>query len=313
MLHEVWFGSNFIQHRATGCSNDATCCMQQCWMMLHATCCVRLNGPLWSVTEARAVSSVVLSCSLVRCLWLPDDELRDSSANDSTESSKSRFLLLLPLGCDNKFVSSRNEEAIDWLSDRLVDRSFDWLIDRLTNWFVDWPIDWLIEQSINWLTYWLIDWLIDRSTDWSIDWRIDLLIGRSTDWLNNPLINSLVDWWLVDLTDWSFDWLIDRLTNWFLDWPIDWLIEQCIDWLTHQLTHRSIGGLVDRSRITWLVEPPHEVQLRRDNTAKYSRSCADSFSRRTTRSCRDTWGRRYRGWGWSTWSRSTLGRCCPAF
>ena len=37
---------NIIQHRATGCSNDATCCTQQCWTMLHATCCVRLNGPL---------------------------------------------------------------------------------------------------------------------------------------------------------------------------------------------------------------------------------------------------------------------------
>ena len=35
---------NIVQHRATGCSNDATCCAQQSWMMLHATCCVRLNG-----------------------------------------------------------------------------------------------------------------------------------------------------------------------------------------------------------------------------------------------------------------------------
>ena len=29
MLHEVLFGSNFIQHHATGCSNYATCCTQQ--------------------------------------------------------------------------------------------------------------------------------------------------------------------------------------------------------------------------------------------------------------------------------------------
>ena len=35
---------NIVQHRATGCSNDATCCAQQCWTMLHASCCVRLNG-----------------------------------------------------------------------------------------------------------------------------------------------------------------------------------------------------------------------------------------------------------------------------
>ena len=45
-LHEVWTKSNFMQHRATGCLNGATCCTQQCWTMLHATCCVRLNGPL---------------------------------------------------------------------------------------------------------------------------------------------------------------------------------------------------------------------------------------------------------------------------
>ena len=34
---------NIVQHRATGCSNGATCCMQQCWMMLHATMLHRLN------------------------------------------------------------------------------------------------------------------------------------------------------------------------------------------------------------------------------------------------------------------------------
>ena len=59
--------SNIVQHVG---QTSATCSIQQCWKMLHQTCCIRLAGSNIVLTSTSSNISFVLRCEQQCCIRL---------------------------------------------------------------------------------------------------------------------------------------------------------------------------------------------------------------------------------------------------